>query len=166
MRVLALLLSLFWLSAAGIADGNTLEGAWLEDGIKWIDAPSDINPHLQSAQAAILYFGKDHKFGLIYCTVVRQAKQNMTISNGDPRGVYRGEWNANEHAVSVTYRLVEATILPSGQKLPGPVQSATIKLSAGPDLVFDGKSFSRAVTLDLSADEAVNGIKAPKPTTR
>jgi hypothetical protein len=164
MRALALLLLSFcWLSCPRSSDTNVVEGAWLEDGVKWTNAPRDINPHLQSAQAEVLYFGKDHKFGLIHCTVIRQPKQKITISNGDPRGVYQGEWTCGEHALSVTYRLVEATILPKGQALPGPIQHGTIKSSHN-SLTFDEKSFRRVVGLDQSADEAVNGIKAASPS--
>jgi hypothetical protein len=164
MRALPLLLlTLFWLSGPRSSDTNVVEGAWLEDGLKWTNAPRDINPHLQSAQAEILYFGEDHKFALIHCTVIRQPKQNMTISNGDPRGVYQGEWTGNEHALSVTYRLVEATILPKGQTLPGPIQHGTIKSSHN-SLTLEGKSFRRVAGLDQSAGEAVNGVKAASPS--
>lgn len=145
-------------AAAGASDKEAPQGAWLQDGVKWTSAPPDINPHLQSAQVAILYFGKDHKFALIYCTVGRVPKQYMTISNGDPRGVYQGEWKTDRQSISVTYQLVEATILPKGQKLPGPMQHATIKVSQGPRMTFEGKTFRRAVALDMSAAEAVYGV--------
>lgn len=160
-KMIAALLSVFFLqfALAQVPNKLTLEGAWLQADVKWINAPSDINPHLQSAQAAVLYFGEDHKFALIYCTVGRAAKQSMTISNGDPRGVYQGEWSIRDDTISVKYQLVEATILPQGQKLPGPIQSGALKASKDSILVFDGKSFRRASALDKSAAEAMHGVR-------
>jgi hypothetical protein len=39
-----------------------LAGAWLLDGVKWTNAPRDIDPQLQSGGAGVLYFRKDHSF--------------------------------------------------------------------------------------------------------
>jgi hypothetical protein len=86
----------------------------------------------------------------------------MTISNGDPRGVYTGEWTIHDDTVALTYQLVEQTIVLEGQKLPGPVQHAKIKISSGPTLGFGGKQFRREVTLDESAGRAMSGtIRMP-----
>ena len=135
------------------------QGAWLRDGSKWESAPRDINPQLQSAEAAILYFGKDHKFALIYCTVGRAPKQYMVISNGDPRNVYEGEWKTEDKSISVTYRLVEATILRSDQKLPGPIRHGIIELSNGTVVIFKKETYRRVAALDRSAAEAVHEPK-------
>ncbi len=160
MKKLALLiLTSLFVVAWGASDKEAPRGAWLQDGLKWTQAPPDINPHLRSAQAAILFFGEDHKFAIIYCTVGRETKKYMTISNGDPRGVYRGEWTANQSSISVTYRLEEATILQKGQTLPGPMQRATVKISQGSVMTFEAKTFRRAVALDKSASEAVYGVR-------
>src|SRR5947209_9586154 len=113
---------------AGASNERALEGAWLEVGSRWINAPKDVAPHEQWSQTAVLYFGKDHKFALIYCTVIRVPKKYVNISNGDPRGVYRGEWSIHGDKVSLSYQLVEQTVLPVGQKLPGPVQHANIHI--------------------------------------
>ena len=157
MKTILCLLVLCSATAARASAKETPRGAWLE-GAKWTNAPPDINRHLQSAQVAILYFDKDHKFALIYCTVNRIPKQYVTISNGDPRGVYQGEWKANQHGISVTYRLVEATILQQGQQLPGPMQRATIEISQDSTMLLEGETFRRGVALDKSATEAVYGV--------
>ena len=149
-----LALFFFLLSQSGYAvhlNESALGGAWLETDAKWVSVPKDVAPNEQWAQAAVFYFGKDHKFSLIYCTVIRVPERYMNISNGDPRGVYTGQWSVHEDRISVTYQLVEQTILLKDQKLPGPMQSATIKISGGPILNFDGKRFRRAVALDESA---------------
>jgi hypothetical protein len=137
-------------SLATAPNEHKLEGAWLEADSKWINTPKDVAPRKQSSQTAVLYFGRDHKFALIYCTVIRVAKEQLNISNGDPRGVYRGEWRIHGDSVSLTYKLVEQTIVIQGRELPGPIQHANIKLPA-PTLTFDRKQFRREVALDDSA---------------
>jgi len=104
----------------------------------------------------VIYFGKDHKFALIHCTVYQVPKKYMTISNGDPSGVYTGEWSIHDDTVALTYQLVEQTIVLEGQKLPGPVQHANIKISGRPTLEFGGKQFRREVALDESAGRAMS----------
>jgi hypothetical protein len=130
---------------------RTLEGAWLESDSKWMNAPKGVAPHEQTSQTAVLYFGRDHKFALIYCTVIRVSKAHMNISDWDPRGVYRGEWSIDNDTLSLNYQLVEQTIVLQGQKLPGPIQHANIKISVGPILNFDRKQFRREPALDASA---------------
>jgi len=160
MKTLILCLLVFSpLLAFGTSDESTLEGAWLQDGVKWVNAPRDIDRNLQSGQAAIVYFTKDHKFAILYCTLYRVRQRNPEISHGDPRGVYQGEWKLDRQTVSISYQLVEATILMKGQKLPGPMQHAVITISQGPVLTFDRHKFRRAAHLDKSADEAVYGVR-------
>jgi hypothetical protein len=149
-------------SLAAAPNQTALKGAWLEVDSKWINAPKEVAPHEQWSQTALIYFGKDHKFALIYCTVYQVPKKYMTISNGDPRGVYTGEWSIHDETVALTYQLVEQTIVLEGQKLPGPVQHANIKISSGPTLGFGGKQFRREVALDESAGRAMSGtIRVP-----
>jgi hypothetical protein len=149
MRVLALLFVFLAQSTVGIAPSeSSLEGAWLDTASKWVKAPKGVAPKEQFSQTAVLYFGKDHKFTFIYCTVIRVPKQYMNISNGDPRGVYRGEWSVNDDKVSLTYQLVERTVPIRGERLPGPVEHATIKAPQDATLRFDRKQFRREVALD------------------
>ena len=152
MRVLALLFFFLSQSTVEIAPSESaLEGAWLDTASKWVKAPKGVAPKEQFSQTAVLYFGKDHKFTFIYCTVIRVPKKYMNISNGDPRGVYRGEWSDNDDKVSLTYQLVERTVPIQGETLPGPIQHATIKVPQDATLSFDRKQFRREVALDRKA---------------
>jgi hypothetical protein len=152
VKLFALLFLIFSQSSIATAPNErTLEGAWLKANSKWINAPKDVAPHEQTSQTAVLYFGRDHKFTLVYCTVIRASKAHMNISDGDPTGVYRGEWSIHNDTLSLSYQLVEQTIVLQGQKLPGPIQHANIKISTGPILNFDRKQFRREPALDASA---------------
>jgi hypothetical protein len=158
MKKFMLLLHLLYpLGMGGASPATALEGAWMQDGIKWTNAPPDINPHLQSGRAVILYFGKDRSFSLIYCVVGRVPKEYMTISHGDPLTLYSGKWEAEIDGIAVEYRLVSRTVPAMGERLPGPIHVATIKNSPGV-LGFEGKIFRREVALDKSAAEAVYGV--------
>ncbi len=149
-------------SLAVVPNHTALEGAWLEVDSKWINAPKEVAPHEQWSQTAVIYLGKDHKFALMYCTVYQVPKKYMTISNGDPRGVYVGEWSIQDDTVALTNQLVEQTIVLGGRELPGPLQHANIKISSGPTLGFGGKLFQREVALDESAGRALSGtIRVP-----
>jgi hypothetical protein len=101
------LLALLTIDLAFAPNESFLEGAWLEADSNWVNAPKYVTSREQWSQTAVLYFGKDHKFALMYCTVIRVPKKYMNISNGDPRGVYRGEWSIHNDTVSLTYQLVE-----------------------------------------------------------
>src|SRR5271156_4798945 len=157
MKTFVFLFFLLSQSSLAVAPNQTVfEGAWLEVNSRWTNAPKEVAPHEQWSQTAVIYFGKDHRFALIHCTAYRGPKKYMTISNGDPRGVYTGEWNIYDDSVALTYQLVEQTIALEGQKLPGPVQHATIKISGSPTLGFGGKQFRREVALDESAARAMS----------
>jgi hypothetical protein len=166
MKVFAFLFLLSsQLSLAVGANRTELLGAWLEVDSKWINAPKEIVPREQWSQTAVIYFGKDHKFALINCTVLRVPRKYINISDGDPRGVYTGEWSVHDEMVDLTYQLVERTIFLEGQKIPGPVQHATITVSGGPTLGFGGKKFRREAALDESAGRAISEtIRVPAPS--
>jgi hypothetical protein len=151
-----LLLVCIPLFGSGLDEGD-IRGAWLQRGAKWTNAPPDINPHLQTAETEILYFGKDLDFAIIDCVVNRVPKEYETISHGDGRSVYLGKWNAAGDDLGVEYRLVDRTLKIKGEVLPGPMQHATLKASHGV-LDFGGKIFHRAVGLDKSAAEVLNGL--------
>jgi hypothetical protein len=158
MKTLTALLLLVCLPvlAAGLDDGH-VQGAWLQDGVKWSKAPPDINAHLETGEAEILYFGKDQDFTIIYCVVNRVPKEYETISHGDGQVVYRGKWETAGDNIAVEYRLVSRTVKIKGAALPGPIQHATIKTSDSV-LHLEGKTFRRTVGLDKSAAEVVNGL--------
>jgi hypothetical protein len=157
MKIFVFLFLLLSQSGPAVAPSQTeLEGAWLEVDSIWINAPKKVARHEQWSQTAVIYFGKDHKFGLIDCTVYQVPKKFMTIGKEDPRGVYTGEWSVQDDTVTLTYQLVERTVVLEGQTLPGPVQHANIKISSGPTLGFGGKQFRRELALDDSAGRAMS----------
>ena len=95
MKTLTALLLLVCLPmlVAGL-DQDHVQGAWLQDGVKWTKAPAGINPRLKLGEAEILYLGKDQTFAIIYCVVNRIPSEYETISHGDGQVVYRGRWEA------------------------------------------------------------------------
>jgi hypothetical protein len=56
--------------------------AWLQTDLKWEKAPATINPRLRTSTAAILYFGEDHTFALMYRVVNQVPGEYTTIRNG------------------------------------------------------------------------------------
>jgi hypothetical protein len=146
-------------------DEGHLQGAWLRDGVRWAKAPPDINPHLQTGEAEILYFGKDQTFAVIHCVVNRVPKEYETISHGDGQVVYRGKWEAAGDNITVEYRLVSRTLQIKGEALPGPIQHATIT-TFNRALHLDGKTFHRTARLDKSAAEVVNGLAGSAEVNR
>lgn len=143
-------------------DESLPSGAWLQDGVKWNNAPRDINPGLQAGGAAVIYFRRDHNFALIDCIVVRAPKEYMSISHGDPRGVYLGKWEVQGSDIAIEYRLVERTVQLTGEKLPGPVLQGTIHVSHNA-LSFERKTFRRSPNLDESAAEAFSAAQRAHP---
>jgi hypothetical protein len=51
--------------AAGLDEAHP-HGAWLQDGMTWTKAPPDVNPHLETGAAVVMYFGDDQSFALIH----------------------------------------------------------------------------------------------------
>jgi len=88
----------------------------------------------------------------------------MTISHGDPQTLYRGTWNWEGDEIAAEYRLVSRTVQIMGEKLPGPIQHTMIK-SSRPILTFEGKTFRRALALDKSAAEVVDGVRQSSRNT-
>lgn len=135
--------------------GKALQGAWLQEGIKWAKAPKEINPRLSSGRAAIVYFGPDHAFAVIYATVNRVPREYEVICNGCGQVVYSGTWEIDDKTIKVKYRLVSRTVEVAGEQLPGPVKEDTAKLK-GDAIVFLGHSFHRATELDANVREFVS----------
>ena len=97
MNRISVVLLLLWVSAACHAQKTSFpEGAWLEGGVKWSNAPPQVHSNLQFAQAAIIYFGSDHSFGVIYATVNRVTNRYEVISSGDGQVVYLGTWESRK----------------------------------------------------------------------
>jgi hypothetical protein len=130
MRNAAVASAILW-SLAQAASSQPLpipEEAWLQDGVKWAKAPRKINRKLSSGRAAIIYFGPDHAFSLIYATVNRVPREYEVICNGCGQAVYSGTWKIDAKTIRVKYRLVSRTIEVTGEQLPGPVREDTAKM--------------------------------------
>ena len=158
MRTLTVLLLVVCLPilVAGL-DQDHVQGAWLKDGVKWINAPAGINPRLKLGDAEILYFGKDQTFAIIYCVVNRVPNEYETSSHGDGQVVYRGKWEVKGDDIAIEYRLVSRTVKIKGEALPGPIQHTTIRASRGV-LHLEKSTFHRAAGLDKDAAEVVGGL--------
>lgn len=153
-----LLLLLSALPAADVASvKTTVEGAWLQTGLKWEKAPRKVDPNLRSSEAGVLYLGKDQTFAIIYCYVYRKPPKYEVMS-GEGYVLYRGKWQAKGDDISVEYRLEIRTLPKPCESLPGPIQHATLKTPRGL-LTFEGKTFHRDEALDESAVEFVYGVK-------
>jgi len=158
-KTFLLMVFIFLPSLAARSDDSFPNGAWLQDGVRWINAPRTINPHLQGGSAAVLYFGKDQTFALIYCTVGREPKKYITISHGDPLNVFLGKWEIKGDNISLEYRLVFRTIRVIPEELPGPVQQATMKASHN-ILNFDMKTFNPTPGLNETTFRRTPGLDA------
>lgn len=144
----------FWLLATMAVAQTVPQGAWLQDGTTWSNAPKEINPKLSSGRAVIAYFASDHTFALIYATVNRVKGEYEVICNGCGQVVYTGTWELAEKAVKMKYRLVSRTVQVAGEQLPGPIKEDTAKLE-GDTVVFLGHPFRRATALDASVREFI-----------
>jgi len=131
---------------------QTPQGAWLQDDIKWLKAPKKINPKLRYGRAAIIYFGPDHTFALIYAWVERVQGKYEGISNGDGQVVYMGSWELAEKTVKVKYRLVSRTVQVAGEQLPGPFKEDIARIE-GAVVLFLEHSFHRSAALDADVVE-------------
>jgi hypothetical protein len=125
------------------------QGAWLQDGLKWSKAPKKINPKLSSARGAVLYFGSDHNFTLIYTTINRVPGEYEVICGGCGQVVYSGSWELGKQTIKVKYRLVSRTVDVPGEQLPGPVKEDTAKIEDDA-VLFLGYSFHRSTALSAN----------------
>ena len=137
-------------------DPATLVGAWLQTNLKWEAAPSTINPQLRTSQAAILYFGEDHAFALMYCVVNQVPAEYIVISHGDGLGLYRGQWTTDRKGIVVWYQFVpiRPRQWPEGPETGLPIQHATVSRSHH-QLSFADMKFEREQKLDDDAHEAM-----------
>ena len=140
---------------AGI-DADQLRGAWLQTDLKWESAPKQVNPHLRTSTGALLYFGDDHTFALMYCVVNQVPGEYTSISHGDGIALYRGRWTVDRKGVAVWYEFV--SMRPKqwpgfpGQGLP--IEHAIIHLHRN-QLSLSDMKFVREPKLDEDAGEAV-----------
>jgi hypothetical protein len=121
-------------------------GAWRQTNVTWKKPPAELELKQRYAEARILYFSPDQRFVLLAGTVI-QGPTSEVISGGDGRVVYFGTWKLTGNSLHVEYRLVSRTVAKEGETLPGPVQSADVRLR-GSTLLFQKDRFSRDEKLD------------------
>ena len=124
----------------------TPTGAWRQTNATWKKTPAELDLKERYAEAAVLYFSPDHRFVLLYGTVI-QGPTSEAISGGDGRVVYFGTWKLTGNSLHVEYRLVRRTVDLEGETLPGPVQSEDVQVR-GSTLLFQKDRFSRDKKLD------------------
>ncbi len=158
-RIFPLLLLLCLTSGCHAQEKMAPEGAWIQDGIVWSSPPADVNPTLQYAQTAILYFAPDHTFALLYATVNRVPSKYEVVSNGDGQIVYLGTWQGRpDGGIAAEYRLVSRSVQKPGESLPGSAENRRATRS-GAFIVFDGRKFQRDSALDASVRDVISAAK-------
>jgi hypothetical protein len=121
-------------------------GGWRQTNVTWQKPPAELELKQRYTEAAMLYFSSDHRFVLLYGTVI-QSSTSEEISQGDGRVVYLGTWKLTDNSLHVEYRCVSRTVAKEGETLPGPIQSNEIKTRDG-TLFFQKDSFRRDKKLD------------------
>jgi hypothetical protein len=166
MMKLRFLFAFLWLLVVP-SHSQTLQvsGAWCQTGIQWTKPPAELHRDERSAEAALLYFGPNSRFALIYGIVI-QGSNWATLSHGDGQTVYLGTWTLDGTVIRIQYQLVSKTFLREGDKLPGPRLNKTVQ-SAGGVLLFEKMRFRRDKRLDdqllavLQGESASRGRKGP-----
>jgi hypothetical protein len=156
---LFLLLASSSLSRAQPAEIAIPSGTWVETDVGWLRPPAELDYlHEHYGEAGILFFGADHRFLLVYGTVIKQPGSE-SFSHGDGRVVFLGTWQVHGSSLRVHYQLVERTVARGGEQIPGPMLSADI-LMKGADLMFDRKRFDRDARLDHDLKAILEGSTA------
>ena len=112
-----------------------------DDLSKWTRPPAELHLNQHFAQCTVLYFAPNHDFALIYGTVIKAAKSEG-LSHGDGRVVHVGTWSAKDATLAIRYQLVSRTVQKANETLPGPMQTAEVKIRDG-TLLFANKRFNR-----------------------
>ena len=134
-------------------------GSWLQGGIKWNKPPAELNYLKQHyAESAILYFGPNHEFVLVYGTVIRNP-HSEGLSRGDGRVVYLGTWNAAGTVLRVKYQLVSRTVSKANEAIPGPMLMGEIQIKRGA-LLFEKMQFHGDGRLNKDLRDTLQGERA------
>jgi len=145
---LALIFGIFVLANQLHAQVSNPSGAWRQQSIAWGDAPPELEEDERQGQAAILYFGPDHQFALIYASVIQMPSKCIEhVSVGDGQVVYLGKWKLDSGGVSVNYQLVSRTIQIKGEHIPGAFVTGLIRFKNS-TLSFQNETFERDRMLD------------------
>jgi hypothetical protein len=113
-----------------LAQGPSMSGAWRQARVNWIKPP-ELHLNERQGEASTLYFASDHRFMLLYASVIQSPKAE-TISHGDGQVVFLDTWQMDGGTLRAKFRLVSRTVSPEGEALPGPIQTETISLQKHP----------------------------------
>ena len=91
--------------AADVQSALAGHSVWWNKNVAWVKAPREVNRHLASRPATILYFRADGEFGIHYCRVIR-GQGYVTISLGDGHVIHEGRWSLAGSSLAVHHRLV------------------------------------------------------------
>ena len=130
-------------------------GAWRQTNVTWKKPPAELELKERYSEAAILYFSPDQRFVLLYGTVI-QGPKSEEVSGGDGQVVYLGTWELTDSILHIEYRLVSRTIAKEGETLPGPLQSADIRVKEN-KLLFQKDHFERDQNLDKELRAILQG---------
>jgi len=122
------------------------QGAWRQSDVKWNKPPAELHREERYAEAALLYFGPNHEFSLVYATVIQEPKSEG-VSKGDGQIVYLGTWKSDGAKLRVEFRLVSRTVRKEGEVIPGPLEQAEISVQ-NDSLLFQKMRFTRDKQLD------------------
>jgi hypothetical protein len=159
-RIASCLFLVLVASAGCIAQPADVSGTWIPVKLQWQSAPPSIDRHLKSSQTEVLYFAKDGRFADIHCTIY-QRNTDLTVSQGDPQGVYLGNWQSVGAEVTVKYRLAFRTIETTGKQSQEDQRDASLKFPDDRTVIFQGKVFRREPRLLVSTEEDLHGIRLP-----
>lgn len=157
MKSLVILLAALFLASPVLpASDNVTEirpaGTWIQNDVKWKNAPESGNPHLQVADVKLLLFNADHTFAVVECVLNRVPHKYIAISHGDGEIVYLGTWQSVANHIVANYRLVSRTVALEGERLPGEEQREVVTGSRSL-LRFGGRSYKRTRALEKSTTE-------------
>lgn len=108
--------------------------------------PAELQLEQRYAEAALLYFGSNHEFSIVYATVI-QSPKSEGVSGCDGQVVYLGKWKSDGSKLNVEFRLASRTVRKEGEVIPGPLEQAEI--STQDDLLlFQKMRFTRDKQLD------------------
>jgi hypothetical protein len=142
-------------NCVAFAQTTKINGAWIPVQMHWVHAPPQINPKLETGEAAIIFFGRDGQFVVVQGVINREAGRYMTLSQGDGQVIFLGKWNGILPG-KVIYRLTSRSVALEGEKLPGPWHEEHISIVGNGYLVFQGTTYRRASDLGKSVCEALH----------
>ena len=127
-------------------DSLVAQGAWRQRDVKWNRPPAKLHLKERYAEAALLYFGANDAFSIVYATVI-QGPKSEGVSRGDGQVVCLGKWKSEGVKLRVEFRLVSRTVQKQGEVLPGPVEQAEVNVQDD-FVLFQNMRFKRDKELD------------------